>query len=110
MDANSGKPWSEMDISDLTHSLDYGDTFAQTASFLCRDEDEVRQKARQLGLVEHPGKRIRVVRKSQPHTAITSAIKITTKKATAPRCSSRLTQSPPSPTPSRRPSSSEIAP
>ncbi len=31
MDANSGEPWSEMDISDLTHSLDYGDTFAQTA-------------------------------------------------------------------------------
>ena len=52
MDANSGKPWSEMDISDLTHSLDYGDTFAQTASFLCRDEDEVRQKAKELGLVE----------------------------------------------------------
>jgi hypothetical protein len=57
MDANSGEPWSEMDISDLTHSLDYGDTFAQTASFLCRDEDEVHQKARQLGLVEHRGKR-----------------------------------------------------
>jgi hypothetical protein len=57
MDANSGEPWSEMDISDLTHSLDYGDTFAQTASFLCRDEDEVRQKATELGLVEQPGKR-----------------------------------------------------
>jgi hypothetical protein len=42
MDPNSGEPWSEMDISDLTHSLDYGDTFAQTASFLCRGEDEVR--------------------------------------------------------------------
>jgi hypothetical protein len=52
MDANSGEPWSEMDISDLTHSLDYGDTFAQTASFLCRDEDEVRQKAKELGLAE----------------------------------------------------------
>ncbi len=52
MDANSGEPWSEMDISDLTHSLDYGDTFAQTASFLCRDENEVRQKAKELGLVE----------------------------------------------------------
>ena len=24
MDANSGGPWSEMDISDLTYSLDYG--------------------------------------------------------------------------------------
>ena len=55
-----------MDIADLTHSLDYGGTFAQTASFLCRDEDEVRQKARQLGLVEHPGKRIRVFARASP--------------------------------------------
>jgi len=62
MDVNSGQPWSEVDISDLTHSLYHGDTFAQTASFLCRDEGEVRQKARQLGLVEHPGKRLKVVR------------------------------------------------
>ena len=62
MDANSGEPWSEMDITDLKDSVAYGDTIAETATFLCRDEDEVRQKARQLGLVEHPGKRIRVVR------------------------------------------------
>ncbi len=62
MDANSGEPWSEMDIADLTHSLAYGNTIADAASMLCRDEDEVRQKARQLGLVEHPGKRIRMVR------------------------------------------------
>ena len=62
MDANSGEPWSEADISDLKNELDHGRTVAETASFLCRDEDEVRQKARQLGLVEHPGKRIRVVR------------------------------------------------
>ena len=60
-DCRTGEPWSDMDIVDLTRSLDSGDTFAKTASFLCRDEDEVRQKARQLGLVEHPGKRIRVV-------------------------------------------------
>jgi len=56
MDANSGEPWSEMDISDLSPSLDYGDTFAQTASFLCRDEDEVRQKAKELGLAERARK------------------------------------------------------
>jgi hypothetical protein len=62
MDANSGEPWSEMDISDLTNEIARGRTFAQTASFLCRDEDEVRQKARQLGLIEHPGKRVRVIR------------------------------------------------
>jgi hypothetical protein len=61
MDANSGEPWSEMDITDLTHALAYGDTFAQTASMLCRDLVEVRQKAQELGLTEHPGKRVRVV-------------------------------------------------
>jgi hypothetical protein len=62
MDATSGEPWSKMDIADLVNSLAYGDTFAATASFLCRDEDEVRQKAKELGLVEQPDKRVRVVR------------------------------------------------
>jgi hypothetical protein len=57
MDVNSGGPWSEMDIADLAYSLAYGYTFAKTASFLCRDEDEVRQKATELGLKEEPGKR-----------------------------------------------------
>jgi len=61
MDANSGEPWSEMDITDLKDSVAYGDTIAETASFLCRDEDEVRQKAMELGLVERPGKHVRVV-------------------------------------------------
>jgi hypothetical protein len=61
MDANSGKSWSKMDLEDLTNALAYGDTFAQTASMLCRDLVEVRQKAQELGLVEHPGKRVRVV-------------------------------------------------
>jgi hypothetical protein len=58
MDVNAGEPWSDMDVADLIASLDYGDTFAQAASFLCREEDEVRQKARALGLVAHPGKRL----------------------------------------------------
>jgi len=57
-----GEPWSEMDIADLANSLAYGDTLAATARFLCRDEDEVRQKAKELGLVEQPGKRVRVDR------------------------------------------------
>ena len=34
-----------MDISDLTNELTRGQTFAETASFLCRDEAEVRQTA-----------------------------------------------------------------
>jgi hypothetical protein len=44
MDANSGAPWSVMDISDLKNEIDIGRTVAETASFLCRDEDEVREK------------------------------------------------------------------
>ena len=51
MDANSGEPWSEMDISDLTNELAHGRTMAETASFLCRDEDEVRQKAKEFDLL-----------------------------------------------------------
>jgi hypothetical protein len=62
MNVNSGKSWSEMDLTDLKHSIDYGDTVAKTAEFLCRDEDEVRVKMKELGLVEHPGKRLKVVR------------------------------------------------
>jgi hypothetical protein len=42
-----------MDITDLTHSLNYGNTIADAASMLCRDDDEVRQKTKELGLVEH---------------------------------------------------------
>ena len=56
-DANSGEPWSEMDIQDLRASLDFGNTIADAASMLCRDEDEVRQKAKELGLVERPKNR-----------------------------------------------------
>jgi hypothetical protein len=59
MDANSGEPWSEMDISDLTNELTRGQTFAETANFLCREEDEVRQKAKEVGLIEQTGTRIR---------------------------------------------------
>jgi hypothetical protein len=54
MDANSGEPWSEADISDLKNEIAHGRTMAETASFLCRDEDEVREKMRELGLVEQP--------------------------------------------------------
>ena len=87
MDANSGEPWSEMDIADLTYSLAIGNSFADVASMLCRDIAEVRKKARELGLVERPR---RVVPRATPHTAITSAIKITKANAAAPRCSRRV--------------------
>lgn len=71
MDTNSGEPWSEADIRDLTLEIEHRRTVAETASFLCRDFDEVREKMRELGLVEHRGKRgcMRVVRdgKKAPH-------------------------------------------
>jgi hypothetical protein len=54
MDANSGEPWSEMNVADLANSLTYGNTIADAASMLCRDEDEVREEAKELGLEEHP--------------------------------------------------------
>jgi hypothetical protein len=54
MDANSGEPWSEADISDLKNELDHGRTIAKTADYLCRDEDEVRVKMKELRLVERP--------------------------------------------------------
>jgi hypothetical protein len=61
-DANSGEPWSEMDISDLTNEVAHGRTVEEAAGFLGRDVDEVREKMKQLGLVEHPGSKLRVVR------------------------------------------------
>jgi hypothetical protein len=59
MDANSGEPWSEMDIKDLRASLDFGNTYADAARMLCRDEDEVRQKAKELGLFQFYSTRTR---------------------------------------------------
>jgi hypothetical protein len=56
MDANSGAPWSEADVSDLKNELNHGRTIAQTASFLCRDVPEVREKMKELGLVERHGR------------------------------------------------------
>jgi hypothetical protein len=53
-DLNSGRPWSEMDLFDLKNSLAHGDSLAEVASFLCRDEDEVRHKATELGLGDRP--------------------------------------------------------
>ena len=52
MDANSGEPWSE---ADLKNEIAHGQMVAKTASFLCRDADEVRAKMKELGL--QPGKR-----------------------------------------------------
>ena len=50
-DLNSGKPWSTMDLADLRRSLADGDSIGETARFLCRDVEEIRAKAIELGLI-----------------------------------------------------------
>jgi hypothetical protein len=50
---NSGKEWSDWDVEDLIGALAYGRTVAETADFLCRDENEVREKLQELGLREN---------------------------------------------------------
>ena len=50
MSANTGKPWSEMDLFDFGNLLGRGDTMEQVAEFLCRDVEELHAKLRQLGL------------------------------------------------------------
>lgn len=52
-DRNDGKPWSGMDIDDLTLALRDGGSVEGAAFFLCRSGtvDEVRAKARELGLI-----------------------------------------------------------
>jgi len=55
MDTNSGDPWSEMDVWELKNSMEYGRSFAEVAGFLYRDESEVRQMAKALGVAEGAG-------------------------------------------------------
>jgi hypothetical protein len=47
---NTGKPWSEMDDEDLRASIAAGDTSKTAAEFLCRNANEVRKRAKELGL------------------------------------------------------------
>jgi hypothetical protein len=53
-DTKDGKEWSSTDIEDLTLALKDGGTVEGAAFFLCRAGtiDEVRQKAKQLGLID----------------------------------------------------------
>ena len=45
---NEDKPWSEMDLFDLQNNVARGDLVEETAEFLMRHEDEVRQKINEL--------------------------------------------------------------
>jgi len=48
---DDGNEWTVMDVADLQYSIQSGDTPAEAAAFLRRDEADVIQKAKELGLV-----------------------------------------------------------
>jgi hypothetical protein len=50
---NTGKTWSEADISDLRWCAAHGEDATETAWFLCRNRPEVIEKARELGIKLH---------------------------------------------------------
>ena len=45
------KPWSTMDLVDLHHAIEKGETIEQTAAVLGRRVEDVLNKAEELGLV-----------------------------------------------------------
>ena len=45
------KPWSTMDLVDLRHAIERGETFEQTAAVLGRPVGDVLKKAEELGLM-----------------------------------------------------------
>jgi hypothetical protein len=49
-DLNSYTPWSECDEQDIRYAVEHGQSLAETAIFLCRTDDEVRDKAKVMGL------------------------------------------------------------
>jgi hypothetical protein len=48
--AFSGQPWSNADLLFLMDALKRGMSSAEVAGFLCRTENEVREKAKELSL------------------------------------------------------------
>ena len=54
--------WSRADLADFQYYLDQGTSLSDTASMLCREEVDVREKAGELGLLEQSGKHLRLVR------------------------------------------------
>jgi hypothetical protein len=49
MDANSGAPWSEADISDLKNELDHGRTIAETAASCAGTKTRCGRRRESLG-------------------------------------------------------------
>jgi hypothetical protein len=52
--ANDGKPWTTDEIEDLWLEFENGGTVESAARFLCRQGtvEDVRQNAKELGLIE----------------------------------------------------------
>ena len=49
-DLNGFRPWSEQEVTDLMLCVEIGDSLQIAASFLMRDEDDVRHTVADLGL------------------------------------------------------------
>ena len=49
-DLNTGKEWSKNDLFSLRNRIEHGRTVGHIATFLRRTEEEVREKAAELGL------------------------------------------------------------
>ncbi len=56
MGLNSDEPWSETADRDLRQAITFGRDADEIADFLCRDVEEVCERARHLGL-RLPGRR-----------------------------------------------------
>jgi hypothetical protein len=51
---NAGKPWAKTDLFFLKASIQRGMSLAEAADFLGRNEDEVRERARELQVQQLP--------------------------------------------------------
>ena len=49
---NDDLPWSEFALEDLRHAIQQRETIREIADFLCRSEDQVREKAIEQGLID----------------------------------------------------------
>jgi hypothetical protein len=54
MDIYDGAEWTAMDVEDLRTEIEHGRSIEEAAQFLCRADcvDEVRRKAKELGIKE----------------------------------------------------------
>jgi hypothetical protein len=54
MDIYDGAEWTDLDVEDLEAELGHGRSITEAAQFLCRADsvDEVRRKAKELGIKE----------------------------------------------------------